>query len=201
MTIALQTEEAGRLIDKFDPSTTLWEVLLHFEKKASLNLTRKTQIPVAKTMNFFQTSNATALYVMPVCVFMNKEYSTISSLRSTSIRDLGLESGSAAIRLLGKIKENPISSYLEEMETPITPVAGKLLGLPPAPRADLTKQLVIQSPGVHPTTKLAASLSSAPATITPSTSSSTGGLAQTQLSHAVVAEEEVCFFSFPLTPV
>lgn len=53
---------------------------------------------------------------MPVCVFMNKEYSTIAALRATTLRDLGLESGSAAIRLLNQIKENPLSFYMEEIE-------------------------------------------------------------------------------------
>jgi tether containing UBX domain for GLUT4 len=69
VTIALQTEESGRVIDVFDPSDTLWQMLLHFETKCSVNLTRKTGIPPKKSI--FQAS--TPVYIMPVCVFMNKE--------------------------------------------------------------------------------------------------------------------------------
>lgn len=183
MTIALQTEEAGRLIDKFDPSITLWEILLHFESKASLNLVRKTQISVPKTMNFFQSSNSTALYVMPVCVFMNKEYSTISLLRSTSIRDLGLESGSAAIRLLGQIKENPLSSYLEEIERPIIRKE-----ISSTNRNDVQQQQGLQSVEVDPSTKLTPpSTSTTTPEIIPLTEKGSGS----DQSLANLAEDEV----------
>ena len=69
VTIALQTEESGRVVDVFDSSVTLWEMLLHFEKQCSINLTRKSGIPPKKST--LQTSNP--VYIMPVCVFMNKE--------------------------------------------------------------------------------------------------------------------------------
>jgi hypothetical protein len=40
------------------------------------------------------------MYSMPVCVFMNREFPTIRELKGVSLQELGLTSGSAAIRLL-----------------------------------------------------------------------------------------------------
>lgn len=112
VTIALQTEESGRLIDTFDSSTTLWEMLLHFEVKGDLNLTKRSDVPPKKSILQFSNN---PVYVMPICVFSNKEYSSIATLKSTTIRDLGLESGSAAIRLLSKFTGHPLGHFLAEI--------------------------------------------------------------------------------------
>ena len=75
VTIALQTEEHGRLIDKFSTETSFWDILKHFERsKSGVELTVRTGIP-SKDGLFGQLASLgkTPMYIMPVCVFMNKE--------------------------------------------------------------------------------------------------------------------------------
>ncbi|KAJ3315110.1 Tether containing UBX domain for GLUT4 [Boothiomyces sp. JEL0838] len=98
--VALQTEEHGRLVATFPSNIRLWGILVYFEQKNGINLTRQSK----------------GNYLMPVIVFMNKEYSSITLLREKSLRDLGLESGSGSLRLFLHAALNPIEFYLQEIE-------------------------------------------------------------------------------------
>ena len=73
--IALQTEEYGRLIDKFKTNVSFWAILLHFEQVKNINLTRKSGIPNGKDGIFKNLVNLgkKPVFMMPVCVYMNKE--------------------------------------------------------------------------------------------------------------------------------
>ncbi|KAJ3324486.1 Tether containing UBX domain for GLUT4 [Boothiomyces sp. JEL0866] len=102
--VALQTEEHGRLIATFPSNVKLWGILVYFEQKNGINLTRQSK----------------GSYLMPVIVFMNKEYSSLSLLKEKSLRDLGLESGSGSLRLFLNATANPIDNYLQEIEQATT---------------------------------------------------------------------------------
>ena len=56
VTVALQLPEGGRVIEEFPSKTSLWEVLVQFEQKGELNLTRRTK---------------GGKYLQPSVVFMN----------------------------------------------------------------------------------------------------------------------------------
>lgn len=112
VTIGLQTEEAGRLIDQFSTETNLWSIIRHFEQKSNLNFTRKTMTPAKKSL--FNGAKG-EVYVMPVCVFMNREYSTIAQLKATTLGSLGINS-SAGLRLLNRITPEPISAFIKDIE-------------------------------------------------------------------------------------
>jgi hypothetical protein len=114
VTIGLQTEDAGRLIGQFPPTTTLWQILRFFEQQKGcvrlirINLTRLTNV----SKNPFSNSE---MYIMPVCVFMNREFPTIRELKGVSLRELGLTSGNAGIRLLNRITTIELDSISHEL--------------------------------------------------------------------------------------
>jgi hypothetical protein len=111
ITIALQTEDYSRLISKFSIETSLWDILRYFEVENNINLTRKT---VNAKDTIFQTNE---VYVLPVCVFMNREFQTIRELKGITLKSLGLIQGNAVIRLLGKVTDKPIEMFLPDIET------------------------------------------------------------------------------------
>jgi hypothetical protein len=86
ITIALQTEN-GRLLDTFTPGQTLWEMLLQFERKHELNLVRRTGVAPKKGV----FTKEKEVYVMPVCVIMNKEVFLLRSYLVISASNLKLE--------------------------------------------------------------------------------------------------------------
>jgi hypothetical protein len=98
--IALQTEEHGRFIDKFNPAVTLWQILIHFESKHQVNLTKRSGLPPKQGL--FSNFGKSSVYMIPVLIFMNKEYSSLEELFSTSLESTGLTSGNGVIRLLFK---------------------------------------------------------------------------------------------------
>jgi hypothetical protein len=55
------------------------------------------------------------MYSMPVCIFMNREFPTIRELKGVSLQELGLTSGSAAIRLLYRNTDLTIESLDQEL--------------------------------------------------------------------------------------
>ncbi|KAL1925376.1 uncharacterized protein VTP21DRAFT_259 [Calcarisporiella thermophila] len=127
ITIALQLEEGGRLVDKFSPNASLWNILLHFEKQSNgaLNLTRReAQHPknpnsLKKIADKFKNKEAPASYLQPVCVVLNKEFGSIQSLKTTTLQSIGLTSGSVAIRLWFRLIDETLSAMLPEIEAPI----------------------------------------------------------------------------------
>ncbi|KAI8899326.1 hypothetical protein BC833DRAFT_586083, partial [Globomyces pollinis-pini] len=121
VSIALQTEDAGRLIDTFLSTTTLWSILLHFETKGSLNLVRKTGQGNKK--NLF--SKTPTVYMMPVCIYMNQEFKTIEKLQTTTLGEMGLTSGTGSIRLLYQVTDASIDQYMDQINKPIAAAVSK----------------------------------------------------------------------------
>ncbi|CAI2175853.1 2049_t:CDS:10 [Funneliformis geosporum] len=126
VTIALQMDDGGRIIGKFPPTTSFWDILLHFENTSqdrSLNLTKRTaQAPqIKKTLwkKMGGKSNDKFVYQQPVCLLLNQEYGTIPLLKSTTLQSAGITSGNAALRILFRHTELSLDDVLEEINTPI----------------------------------------------------------------------------------
>eukprot|EP00833_Pecoramyces_ruminatium_P010257 jgi/Orpsp1_1/1184289/evm.model.c7180000088942.2 len=69
--IALQMPEGGRLNDEFLTTTTLWELLLHFEQRSrgALNLTRKVEKESSPKNTFKKLIKSDKyVYLQPVCI-------------------------------------------------------------------------------------------------------------------------------------
>ncbi|KAJ3156651.1 hypothetical protein HDU86_003875 [Geranomyces michiganensis] len=94
--VALQTPEGERLVDKFAISTTLWDVMRTWEaRNQNLNLTNRKGVVERGLLKLKKD-----VYMMPVCVLMNKEFSTVESLQNTTLQQAGLSSGGGVIRVL-----------------------------------------------------------------------------------------------------
>lgn len=134
VSIALQIPESeaggqfnARLTDKFPSSTTLWLVLRKFEAgvaggSPARNFTAR-GIPASGQ----GASGAGRLYYeQPVLHCLNRELSSFTDLQKT-LAQLGLNSGSALIRLSFKPTDTPleeamaqIQGYFESVEPPVT---------------------------------------------------------------------------------
>lgn len=134
VSIALQIPESeaggqlnARLTDKFPSSTTLWLVLRKFEAGVaggapSRNFTAR-GIPATGQA----ASGAGRLYYeQPVLHCLNRELSSFTDLQKT-LAQLGLNSGSALIRLSFKPTDTPleeamtqIQGYFDSVESPVT---------------------------------------------------------------------------------
>ncbi|RIA95236.1 hypothetical protein C1645_816969 [Glomus cerebriforme] len=126
VSIALQMDDGGRIIGKFLSSTTLWEILLHFENTSqdkSLNLTRRTApVPVSQSKKGMWKKikpNNKLFYQEPVCILLNKEYGNITLLKSTSLQSAGITSGNVLLRLLFRHTELSLDDVLEEINAPV----------------------------------------------------------------------------------
>ncbi|CAG8580866.1 1856_t:CDS:2, partial [Cetraspora pellucida] len=121
--IALQLDDGGRMIDKFLITTSIWDILLHFEKKSdngSLNLTRRTApAPKKKGVSLKKLINKSSdvqFYLQPVCLILNQEYGTIETLKSTTLQSAGITSGNAVLRLLFRQTELTLNDALRVIE-------------------------------------------------------------------------------------
>jgi hypothetical protein len=91
--IALQMPEGGRLSDEFLTTTSLWDILLHFEQRSrgAMTLTRKVEKesspknPLKKLLK-----SDKYVYLQPVCIVLNKEYGTIEDLKKTTLKSAGI---------------------------------------------------------------------------------------------------------------
>lgn len=123
VSIALQIPESeaggqvnARLTDKFPSSTTLWLVLRKFEAGVAggapaRNFTAR-GIPAPTQGN----SGAGRLYYeQPVLHCLNRELSSFTDLQKT-LAQLGLNSGSALIRLSFKPTENPLEEAMAQIQ-------------------------------------------------------------------------------------
>uniref|UniRef100_A0A1D1XF21 Tether containing UBX domain for GLUT4 n=1 Tax=Anthurium amnicola TaxID=1678845 RepID=A0A1D1XF21_9ARAE len=127
VTIALQMEDGGRIVEKFLSTTTLWEILLHFENTSqdrSLNLTRRTapaSVPQSKKVwkKLGGKLNNKHFYQQPVCILLNKEYGTVPLLKSTSLQSAGITSGNILLRVLFRHTELSLNDILGEIDNPI----------------------------------------------------------------------------------
>eukprot|EP00842_Homolaphlyctis_polyrhiza_P003969 jgi/Hompol1/4573/HPOL_003714-RA len=184
--IAVQLEDGTRLVDKFPTSTTLWAILVHFETRSNgtLSITRRSGPPpstqkgiVNKLMNL--TSKPAAVYIQPVCMFLNREanllvaiytisqYNTIEVLKTTTLRSAGLESGNGAIRVVSLYTDRPIEEFMDEIEAVVTvaapagaAAASSKVRLPSAPQKPS-----VSSAAQSPSTSVAAEQSNASTSI------------------------------------
>ncbi|KAI9140357.1 ubiquitin-related domain-containing protein [Paraphysoderma sedebokerense] len=139
ISIALQLEEGGRLMDKFPNATTIWEILESFEKRSNgtLNLTRREAKP-KEDKSFFKalTSKDKLLYIIPAVLLLDKEYSTILDLKSKTLEDVGLSSGNALMRVIFKFTDKTLEEMMPEITNP-GPVRTRV--------SEVTKKEVVES--------------------------------------------------------
>ncbi|KAF9954656.1 Tether containing UBX domain for GLUT4 [Mortierella alpina] len=131
--LALQLEDGGRVIQSFAVSTTLWDVLLGFEKASngSLNLTRRTAVPQSTaSKNIFSLQRirksikpASEVYLLPVVILLEREYVSIPTLKTTSLQLAGLHKGNAVFRVLMRYTDAGIEEFMEDIERNYTPTA------------------------------------------------------------------------------
>jgi tether containing UBX domain for GLUT4 len=108
----LQEVPGGRLIDKFQSTTTLWLILRKFESNGGLNL-NFTSRGVAQADN--GTSGAGRIfYETPVLNISGREVSSFGDLQKT-LAQLGFNSGSVMIRLSFKRTETPLEVATQEI--------------------------------------------------------------------------------------
>jgi len=102
--IALQTQKE-RLVAKFPASTSLWDILKHWEKEKGVNFTTDSDvIPDSK--------DNVKVYMQPVITYTTKEITTNEDLRAMTLAKLGLIGGSGLLRLCHKFTTVPIEVFL-----------------------------------------------------------------------------------------
>jgi len=122
ISIALQLEDGGRLMDKFPNSITLWEILKHFEIRSngSLNLTMREDDP-RKHQNKLKRLifRDKPYYLVPAILVFEKEYTTVMQLKQTTLADVGLSSGNALVRVIFKLSDKTLEEMLPDINMPI----------------------------------------------------------------------------------
>ncbi|KAJ3231576.1 Tether containing UBX domain for GLUT4 [Chytriomyces hyalinus] len=142
--IAMQIEDGPRIVRKFPTTSTLWDVLKTIEiENSPLNLTKRLVAPPPTSSSHLpkalqQMSEAAKklaneakppVYAFPLLILVNKEYSTFSSLKSTSLEACGLRGGSnTSIRLLWKIDSNvgweSVKGEVDVAWVPVSEISG-----------------------------------------------------------------------------
>ncbi|KUJ22833.1 uncharacterized protein LY89DRAFT_607672 [Mollisia scopiformis] len=119
VSIALQLPEAlassaagGRLTDKVPSDTTLWLILRKFESSGGANL-NFTARGVTKVENGASGAGR-IFYEMPNLNIMGRELSTFADLQKT-LAQLGMNGGSALIRLSFKTTDQPLEEAMSEI--------------------------------------------------------------------------------------
>ncbi|XP_057310933.1 tether containing UBX domain for GLUT4-like isoform X2 [Hydractinia symbiolongicarpus] len=96
VTVALQLEDGSRLQHQFNPNTTLWNLLNHFQQKSKNDTTKEEA----------------------VCVYMGNEYKGAQTMESTTLKSMGISGGRAAIRLFyRKIEETEVNLSVKAKQT------------------------------------------------------------------------------------
>ncbi|KAF9183386.1 Tether containing UBX domain for GLUT4 [Haplosporangium sp. Z 767] len=124
--LALQLEDGGRMIQSFALTTTLWDVLLGFEKASNgtFNLTRRTAVPQpTASKNIFSLQRikksikpTTEVYLLPVVILLEREYVSIATLKTTTLQLAGLHKGNAVFRVMMRYTDAGINEFMEEIE-------------------------------------------------------------------------------------
>ncbi|KAG0291648.1 Tether containing UBX domain for GLUT4 [Linnemannia gamsii] len=123
--LALRLEEGGGSVQSFAITSTLWDVLLGFERasNASLNLTHRTAVPQSTSKNIFSLQRikkavkpATEVYLLPVVILLEREYVSIQTLKTTTLQLAGLVRGNSAFRVLMRYTDAGIEDFLEDIE-------------------------------------------------------------------------------------
>ncbi|WEW61275.1 hypothetical protein PRK78_006765 [Emydomyces testavorans] len=123
VSIALQLPEleakdvpSGRLMDKFPSNTTLWLVLRKFESGVAGNgTTRNFTARGAPTTASGAPESGRLFYETPVIQLMGKELSSFTDLQKT-LAQLGLNSGSALLRLSFRTTDRPLEEAMNEID-------------------------------------------------------------------------------------
>ncbi|TPX40573.1 hypothetical protein SeMB42_g04238 [Synchytrium endobioticum] len=124
VSIALQVEDGGRLTGAFSPSVSFWDILVFFESQSNgtLNLTQRAEIPPKEKQGNLLSAikelakKNTPVYMMPVCLFVNKEYGTFQELKTATLASAGLTSGNGVIRLLYRYTEKTLAQAKGEAD-------------------------------------------------------------------------------------
>jgi tether containing UBX domain for GLUT4 len=112
--VGLQVPPDGnKLIDKFPSSTTLWQILRKFESTAGPNL-NFTGRGTADIQNGTSSGAGRIFYEMPCLNVLGRECSTFGDLQKT-LQQLGINSGSASVRLSFKKTEQPLEEAVTEI--------------------------------------------------------------------------------------
>ncbi|XP_067120877.1 tether containing UBX domain for GLUT4 [Centruroides vittatus] len=114
ITVGLQMESGERLMHDFKPSTNLWDIICHWKKEKG----------ELKNDNEFGE---------PICIYMRKELVGEETLKSTTLRNLGLTGGKAVIRFLYRQPDT-----LKEQAHVCVP-------LPKTPKIDIEESIPIDS--------------------------------------------------------
>ena len=100
--IGLQLPTGERMKAEFDQHESIWSVMEYFEKENSDSFVRYEAV-VQGTAN-----------IQPVCVYLREEIIGEFAMRETTLKDLGLMSGSGILRLLHKSVEPSMLKDIEE---------------------------------------------------------------------------------------
>jgi tether containing UBX domain for GLUT4 len=112
VSVALQLPEGGRLMDKFPSDTTLWRILRKFESAEGRNL-NFTARGVTQIENGASGSGR-IFFEMPSLNIVGRECSTFGDLQKT-LQQLGINNGTALIRLSFKKTEQPFEEAITEI--------------------------------------------------------------------------------------
>jgi tether containing UBX domain for GLUT4 len=107
VTIALQLPEGGRVQGVFNPQTSLWAIITHYEQNLKQNFT-KNEGPVEGS------KDKTPVYKQPVINFTNREIATNRELRATTLQALGLTKGSGLLRFFFRPSNKSLQQIEEE---------------------------------------------------------------------------------------
>lgn len=103
--MALQLESGERLVKEFSSSSTLWDVLCHWDSNQDSSHRGKILNPVAEENK------------SPVCIYMTQEIGGEISLQNATLHSLGLTGKRAVIRLLHRQLEKQ-AEIAEKTEIP-----------------------------------------------------------------------------------
>ncbi|CAG8735496.1 19648_t:CDS:2 [Dentiscutata erythropus] len=84
----VQLDDGGRMIEKFSITTSIWDIILHFEKTSVYGKSR----------------------------FYQQPYWTISLLKSTTLQSAGITSGNTVLRLLFRQNELTLDEVVKDIE-------------------------------------------------------------------------------------
>ncbi|KAG0271835.1 Tether containing UBX domain for GLUT4 [Linnemannia exigua] len=123
--LALRLEEGPGSVQSFAITSTLWDVLLGFERASNgtLNLTRRTGVPQSTPKKIFSLQTIkkaikppTEVYLLPVVYLLEREYVSIHTLKTTTLQRVGLVRGNSAFRVLMRYTDAGIEDFLEDIE-------------------------------------------------------------------------------------
>jgi tether containing UBX domain for GLUT4 len=103
----------GRLTDKFPSNTTLWMLLRKFESGAAGEGGPKNF--TARGVPADGSGSGRLVYEQPVLHLLNRELSTFADLQKT-LAQLGLNSGSALVRMTFRPTQRPLEDALQESQ-------------------------------------------------------------------------------------